>query len=134
MNDASLQGVRIFVAEDEFLLALDLCDILTGAGAQVVGPARSPTEAAAMLAAQAPVDVALLDLNLAGESSESIAVTLHGQGVPVILTTGYDAEDVPEALKGLLVCVKPLAAGVVLRAVKQALDGNQSLDQSISSE
>ena len=96
MTDAPLKGVRVFVAEDEFLLALDLCDILNEAGAVVVGPARSQRDARAQLAAAGAVDVALLDLNLGDESSAAFALELRARGVPVILTTGYDAEDVPE--------------------------------------
>lgn len=120
-TDNGLQGLRVFVAEDEFLLALDLCDILESAGADVVGPARSHAEASDTLADQPLIDVALLDLNLGGKSSGPIALDLKARGVPVILTTGYDAEDVPAALKGMPVCVKPLSASVVLRAVRIAV-------------
>lgn len=116
-RELPLSGIRVFVAEDEFLLALDLCDILAGAGAEVLGPARSRAEADTYVAGQFVPDVALLDLNLGGESSAEIALRLQGLGVPVILTTGYDAGDVPERLKAMPVCLKPISAAALLRAI-----------------
>lgn len=123
MNETPLSGLRIFVAEDEYLLALDLCDILETAGALVIGPARSRGEAHDQLSLRPAVDVALLDLNLGGESSVELALRLRGEGVPVILTTGYDAGDVPVTLKGVPVCLKPLSGTSVIRSVLKVVQG-----------
>lgn len=116
-----LAGVRVFVAEDEFLLALDLCDILARAGAEVLGPARSRAEADAYVAGHFAPDIALLDLNLNGESSAEIALRLEGRGVRVVLTTGYDVGDLPEALAAMPVCLKPISAASVLRTITSVL-------------
>lgn len=116
-----LAGVRAFVAEDEFLLALDLCDILTRAGAEVLGPARSRAEAESYVTGQFAPDVALLDLNLGGESSTDIALRLEARRIPVILTTGYDAGDLPEPLSAMPTCLKPISAVAVLRAIERVL-------------
>lgn len=116
-----LGGVRVFVAEDEFLLALDLCDILACAGAEVLGPARSRAEAETYVAGHFEPDIALLDLNLNGESSAEIALHLASRDVPVILTTGYEVGDVPKALAAMPVCLKPISAASVLRTICTAL-------------
>lgn len=121
MPPLPLAGVCVFVAEDEFLLALDLCDILAQAGAEVLGPARSRDEADAYVAGEFAPDVALLDLNLGGQSSRQIALKLREQGVPVILTTGYDAGDLPEELQDMPVCLKPISAAAVLRAIGRVI-------------
>ena len=121
MTALPLAGVRVFVAEDEFLLALDLCDILARAGAEVLGPARSRAEADTYVASQFKPDVALLDLNLGGESSSDIALQLKDRGIPVILTTGYDAGDVPADLSAMPVCLKPISGAAVLRTIAEVL-------------
>jgi DNA-binding NarL/FixJ family response regulator len=117
LNDTPLSGLFVFVAEDEYLLALDLCDILETAGAIVIGPARSRKEVDAQLALRPAIDVALIDLNLGGDLSVDLVLSLRGQGVPVILTTGYDAVDLPAPLKGVPVCLKPLSAAAVIKAL-----------------
>jgi DNA-binding LytR/AlgR family response regulator len=116
-----LAGVRVFVAEDEFLLALDLCDILARAGAEVLGPARSRAEAESYVTGQFAPELALLDLNLGGESSVGIALKLEALGIPVILTTGYDAGDLPEPLSAMPICMKPISAVAVLRMIERVL-------------
>lgn len=55
---------RIMIVEDEFLIAMDLEDVLTEAGFEVVGIATD-TDAALALAREAPVDAAIMDVNLA---------------------------------------------------------------------
>lgn len=117
MTAEPLSGMRIFVAEDEYLLALDLCDTLTAAGAKIVGPARSHAEAVDVVAEGSAFDVGLLDLNLAGESSADIARTLRRRGTPLILTTGYDANDLPCDLRDIKVCVKPVSGSTIVRAI-----------------
>ncbi len=124
MTETPLSGLRVFVAEDEYLLALDLCDILASAGAEVIGPARSRQEADAHLSLQPVMDVALLDLNLGGESSVELALRLRREGVPVILTTGYDANDVPAPLQGIPVCLKPLSGNLVIKSVLKVVNGS----------
>ena len=64
------RSLRVFVVEDEAFLAMELCDILEDLGHEVIGPTPSVSKALALLAAvtQMP-DVAIIDANLAGETS-----------------------------------------------------------------
>ena len=64
------RSLRVFVVEDEALLAMELCDILEDLGHEVIGPTPSVSKALALLATvtQLP-DVAIIDANLAGETS-----------------------------------------------------------------
>ena len=55
---------RIMIVEDEFLIAMDLEDLLSEAGFEVVGIATD-TEAALALARETPVNAAIMDVNLA---------------------------------------------------------------------
>lgn len=98
MEPNTLSGRSILVVEDEFLIALETQDILQQHGAVVVGPAYKVSEALSILQSQ-HVDLALLDVNLNGESSAAIADALADRGVPMILTTGY-AGNIPFTFSG----------------------------------
>ncbi len=85
----SLQGKRVLVVEDETLLAMMLEDVLTDAGAHVVGPAATVEQAMGLIDSQV-IDVALLDVYLRDQRSDSVAETLRQRGVPYVLATGYN--------------------------------------------
>jgi len=80
-------GLKVLIVEDSLLLSLELENGLTEAGAVVVGQAADVAEALAML--KTPIDVAVLDANLNGESVAPVAEALTGMGVPFIFATGY---------------------------------------------
>jgi len=61
-----LKGLRIFVVEDNFLVAEMICDLLEDCGCEVVGPVGRLDKALGMVSS-ATLDGALLDINLAGE-------------------------------------------------------------------
>ncbi len=84
-----LTGLRILVVEDVPELAEIICDDLTDCGCIVVGPAQY-LEDAALLARQAAIDGALLDVNLGGEPSFPLATILRERHVPYVFLTGYD--------------------------------------------
>ncbi|MBB3858939.1 DNA-binding response OmpR family regulator [Novosphingobium hassiacum] len=85
-------GKRILVVEDEFIVAAMLCDILEDEGAIPIGPVGRVSEAVSMIE-QDMFDVAVLDWNLHGESSEPVALALAARGVPFVIATGYGAVD-----------------------------------------
>ena len=102
----NLQGRHILVVEDEALVAMLLEDALTDAGYTVLGPANSVAQALALLQHSRP-EAAVLDLNLAGETSEPIADALAALGVPFLVATGYGADGLPAGHRGALVLAKP---------------------------
>ena len=83
-----LQGCKVLVVEDEPLEALDYCDRLTEAGAEIVGPFGSVSEAMDVVGKQA-VDVALLDYALADQNSEELQAALETRDIPFVVLTGY---------------------------------------------
>jgi DNA-binding NtrC family response regulator len=102
----SLEGRRILVVEDEFLIAMEVEDILRASGAEVVGP-FGRVEPALGAVQKEVLDGAVLDVRLDGETSEQVAAELISRGVPVLLTTGYEAEQLPPALRHLPRLRKP---------------------------
>ncbi len=85
-----LKGLRILVVEDVFLMAEVISDQLAECGCTVIGPVAHLAEAEA-LAREAPLDGALLDVNLAGEASFPLAAILRQRHVPYVFLTGYDS-------------------------------------------
>lgn len=105
---ASLSGRKVLVVEDETLVAMLVEDTLMDAGATVIGPVSTVAEALTVLRAQKP-DVAVLDLNLAGETSEPVADQLKQLGIPFVVASGYGAAGLPPRHQDVPVLAKPYA-------------------------
>ena len=118
-----LAGKRILVVEDSHLLGSALADYLADAGARVVGPCASVDDALAAWAGAGTIDLAILDVKLAGETSEPIAVRAEEMGAAVLLMTGFDLDSLPPALRHFPRCLKPFNT----RTLTQALRGIQGI-------
>jgi DNA-binding LytR/AlgR family response regulator len=105
MGETSL--AKILVVEDDALIAMELAERLTDLGHAVLGPAHTLSEAERLVARERP-DAALLDANLAGQSSVGLGAALAGQGVAVAFCTGYDTvRGAPPELASAPVLTKP---------------------------
>jgi CheY-like chemotaxis protein len=80
----------VLIVEDQYLIADEMCALVERLGGTVVGPVAQVSAALAILAAGRP-DLALLDVNLDGETVYTVADALQAAGTPFIFTTGYDA-------------------------------------------
>ena len=101
-----LSGRRVLVVEDEALVAMLVEDALLDAGAEVVGPVATVADALELLKRQLP-EAAVLDLNLAGETSTPVADELAKRGVPFVVATGYGADGLPPGHASVPVLAKP---------------------------
>src|SRR3954469_18044981 len=101
---AGTAGRRVLLAEDEFIVALDVGDALRRAGFEVVGPAATAGEAE-RLAAEEPLDAAVLRDGTAVAAADALA----GRGIPFVFLSGYGAEALPGHLRGRAVLDKPFA-------------------------
>jgi len=122
MAERSLHGMRILVVEDEYLLADDLRDTLVEAGAEVLGPVPSVNDAQALIAAEAKIDAAVLDINLRGEMVFPVADALRARGVPFAFATGYDEWALPERFAGSPRVEKPLKGAKVMSLLGPLLE------------
>ena len=89
---AKLTGKRILVVEDEPLVSMLVEDELRGAGAEVVGPVPTVSEALGLVeaaAADGGISAAVLDINLQGQAVVPVADRLAALGVPFLFATGY---------------------------------------------
>ena len=117
MDTTQLEGRRILVVEDDYLIAIDVADQLKRAGAVVIGPAPSVAKAKRLLAA-GDVDAAVLDVNLGEENSFPVAQELQDRGVPFLFSTGYDSADIPAEWKHVTVAMKPLRPALVVALLR----------------
>src|SRR5690606_2804350 len=104
---AELNGKRIVVVEDDFLLATDICRELRNLGATVLGPAPTPFYATQLISRR-KVDAAILDVLLHGTTVFEVADLLRDQGVPFLFTTAYDRRGIPSRFRETRLLEKPL--------------------------
>lgn len=93
---------------------MDLEDLPTARGYEVLGPEATVAEAMACLDRVTP-DAALLDIALRGETSFAIGAELRRRGVPFVFATGTaDDGDLPEDLRETPVIREPWNVDEVL--------------------
>src|SRR5687768_15796697 len=97
----SSHGLVVLVVEDEFLIAMDLEAMLREHGWRVLGPAATVATALSLLQDGEMPDVALLDVNLRGETVVPVAEVLRERGVPIVLASAYNhAASMADVLAG----------------------------------
>jgi DNA-binding response OmpR family regulator len=115
-----LKKACVLLAEDEMLLAMMLEDRLEHSGYHVIKAAR--LHACLELAESAPIDVAILDINLAGEESFPVATVLRRRNIPFLFSSGYGDDGLPEAWRGEKILQKPYDTTQLLRALTALRD------------
>lgn len=125
-GSVSVRAANVVIVEDEFLVALQLEDILTDQGYKVV--ATVPDLAAACALAQ-PADIALVDLNLRdGPTGTEIARLLSERfNARIIYVTASCGQIGTPARTAVGVVHKPFSREIIEAAVAYALDGGSSM-------
>lgn len=113
-------GRRVLVVEDESLVAMLLETILEDMGCEPVGPAAT-VEEGLRLAADGPIDAALLDVNVAGRQVFPVAEALRERAVPFVFSTGYGEGGLPDEWRGHATLQKPFTEAAVREALKGAM-------------
>lgn len=105
----------ILVVEDDGVLAFDLCNRLSRAGAIPAGPARDLSEAMRLIARE-DLDAALLDMDLGGHSSFPLCEALDRAGVRFVFLTGFGVAPAAE-LHGAPLLAKPVDDAALIAAL-----------------
>ena len=115
---------RVVIAEDEAIIRLDLKEILTSAGYDVVGESGRGDEAVQLVAEHRP-DLAILDIKMPGMDGLRAAREITSQyQVAVMLLTAFSQRDLIEEARDAGVAaylVKPFQARELLPAVAGVL-------------
>lgn len=120
--------LTLMVVEDDPDMAAELTELLTAAGHGVVGP-FSDAAAATTAAGLHAIDLALLDINLAGDPQEdsegggiALARTLkQSWGVPVMFLSGDVAAAARHARLASALVMKPYSGRDVLNGIARAV-------------
>ncbi len=102
---------KIFVVDDEALIAWNLVLEIEALGADVIGPFHALAEGLAAAATARP-DMAILDINLHDDKVWPLAAVLRDKGCPIVFVSAdfdhaYIAANFPQAGK----VPKPVAPG-----------------------
>ena|ERR671938_1087756 len=113
-------GRRALVVEDEGGVALLLEDMLSQLGWEIAASVAR-LQKACEIARNANLDLAVLDVNLAGEPVFPAAEILRERGIPFIFSTGYGAGGIPREFAGYGVLSKPFSVKQLAIALCAAL-------------
>lgn len=113
-----LSGRRILIVEDEMLVSMVIEEALKDLGCDVVGPVATRAQALALAEAE-PLDGALLDVNLGGESVYPVADALSQRGIPFAFVTGYGQGAIADRYATAPALVKPFQLSTVERVLSE---------------
>ena len=118
------QGQRVLLAEDEALIRLDLAEMLTDAGYEVVGQASNGEEAVALAESLRP-DLIIMDIKMPVMDGLTAAETIGEQRIcPVIMLTAFSQKELVERARDagvMAYIVKPFTVSDVTPAIDVAI-------------
>ncbi|NNE74730.1 MAG: response regulator [Acidimicrobiales bacterium] len=118
------QPVRVFLAEDESIIRLDVRETLEDEGYEVVGETGRGDEAAALIRATNP-DVAILDIKMPGQDGIDTATQIAAERLcAVVILTAFSQRDLVERARdagALTYLVKPFQRAELVAAIELAI-------------
>ena len=119
---ATLQGRRILVVDDDYLVALVVIDLLEEVGAEVLGPLGQVVEAIAFIEANSEaIDGVVLDVNLNGAKSYPVADILVAHKIGFVFATGYGADALESGYQKYPRCEKPFNGNTLVASLTKAI-------------
>ena len=114
------EGHSILIVEDEPLIAMMLEDFILSLGHEVSGNCDSVATALREIE-KGEFDLAILDVNLKGESVWPVATALREKGTPFILATGGHVDPPPAEFAGAPTIEKPYTIDRVTPIIEAVL-------------
>ena len=116
---------RVLLVEDNLDLAESMSFALAAYGWQTVGPVATSADALKSLDRDA-FDVAILDLELDGETSFPVADALRDREIPFVFLTGQLAvEEIPERFAAEQLLSKPVSPESLIEALENRCRATQ---------
>jgi DNA-binding response OmpR family regulator len=117
----ALDGARILVVEDDFLISTEIDSILADAGATVVGPCHTLAQAERLIAGS-HISAAILDFRLGDDTTLPVAEQLHRRGIPFVFFTGQmNTQQIERVCPGAKVINKPFQSRTIVAALADVL-------------
>jgi len=115
---------RVLVAEDEALIRLDLVELLTDEGFEVIGQAADGEEAV-KLARELRPDLVIMDVKMPRMDGIAAAESIAGERIaPIVMLTAFSQRDLVERARdagAMAYVVKPFDASDVIPAIEIAM-------------
>lgn len=105
-----MRGLRVLIAEGDYILASDLRRLMREAGATVIGPAWS-CQTGLDLAISEVLDAALVNARFADGSGEPVATKLMERGVPFVVIAERESDILMPVLREAPCLDKPIRYG-----------------------
>lgn len=102
-------------------------DALEELGCRIVSSSSRVTQACE-IAEAADIDVAVLDVNVAGQPVFPVAEILRRRRVPILFSTGYGATALPPEFSGHPVLSKPFSDRELQQALALCIAGSPAVD------
>ena len=118
-----MQGVSVFLVEDEALIRMMVVEMLEELGHRVVAEAGSVVTAEP-LARTSTFDLGVFDINVAGFNISPIAEIVAARGLPFIFISGYGPEGRPEKFSDKPVLRKPFLISDLATMIGSAVSEN----------
>ena len=119
-----LAGLRVLVVEDEMLVSLLIEDLLADEHCVLVGPFDRLADALAAARSE-PLDLAVLDVNVAGLKVYPVAEVLAARGIPFLFLSGYGQQAVPGEHPEWRACAKPFRSAELVRMLAEQVARGQ---------
>ena len=120
-----MQGLSVFLVEDEALIRMMVVEMLEELGHRVVAEAGS-IQAAEPLARTGEFDLEVFDINVAGFNISPIAEIVAARGLPFVFVSGYGPEGLPALFKDKPVLRKPFLISEFAAMINSALSDGPS--------
>jgi CheY-like chemotaxis protein len=117
---APARKASVLVVEDEVMIRMMVTDMLVDLGHSIAAEAGEIDEAL-RLAESADFNLAILDVNVNGKTIEPVAKVVERRKVPLLFSTGYSVDALPESFRGRPSLQKPFRIDTLQSAIDEAL-------------
>lgn len=121
---AEKQATKVLVAEDEALIRLDLVELLTDEGFEVIGQAADGEEAI-KLARELDPDLVVMDIKMPKVDGITAAETIAAERIaPIVMLTAFSQRDLVERARdagAMAYVVKPFDASDLIPSIEIAI-------------
>lgn len=124
MEQSPLDGLRVLVLEDEFLIAMDIEQLCRDHGAADVAIAAALETLSSGDLVNYQYDIAVVDLRLRNVSTLDFARSLLARGIPFVFATGFsDDSELARDFPTVQVVNKPYRGPDLVEAMVRARNG-----------
>jgi DNA-binding NtrC family response regulator len=119
--------VSVFLVEDETLIRMMIAGMAEELGHTVVAEAGNINDALT-LARTANFEIAVLDINVAGERIEPVAEIVAGRDLPFIFASGYGTAGAPQKFRDRPILQKPFSIERFGKAIEEVFQDGAKRD------